>query len=199
MSLLDLQVRSLIDRFASAAPTPGGGSASALAGATAAALVAMVCSMPKTRTGSAEERQRLDLALAVAREARDRLGGLVDEDAAAYDAVMAAYGLPKGTDDEKKARRAAVSLAMDRATSVPLETAEACLGVLKAAQEAAGAGNPNALSDARTAGALAFAGLLGGAENVRINAPGDEKTLARVAALVHEGRERIVSLGLSLA
>lgn len=56
MALLELSVGSLLDRFASPDPTPGGGSASALAGATGASLVAMVCAMPKTRTGAAEER-----------------------------------------------------------------------------------------------------------------------------------------------
>ena len=155
--------------------------------------------MPKTRTGSPSERKRLDSALAVARDAREHLGRLVDEDAVAYDAVMAAYGLPKGTEDEKKARRAAVSDAMARATSVPLETAKTCLDVLRAASEAAAAGNPNALSDARTAGALALAGLLGGAENVRINAPEDRSALAEIDSLVHEGRERALSLGLAIA
>ena len=77
-SLLDLRVRDLLDRFASTDPTPGGGSAAALSGATGAALVAMVCAMPKTRTGAAEERGRLDTALGRAREASSRLRSLVD-------------------------------------------------------------------------------------------------------------------------
>src|SRR6185295_6295446 len=98
------------------------------------------------------------------------LRALVEEDTRAYDAVVAAYRLPKGTDEEKAARKAAVAAAMARATEVPLETAEACLAVLKSAEEAASHGNPNALSDARTGGALGFAGLVGAAENVRINA-----------------------------
>jgi formiminotetrahydrofolate cyclodeaminase len=201
--LLALPAAELLDRFASPDPTPGGGSAAALAGATGAALVSMVCAMPKTRTGAAPERARLDAALAWAREAGERLRALVEEDTRAYDAVMAAYRLPKGTDEEKAARKAAIAGAMVRATEVPLETAEACLVVLKAAEEAVSHGNPNALSDARTAAALGWAGLVGAAENVRINAASlpEESTAAtlRVETAVAEGGRRAGALGLPSA
>jgi formiminotetrahydrofolate cyclodeaminase len=200
MTLLDLEVGALLDRFASPDPTPGGGSAAALAGATGASLVAMVCAMPKTRTGTEAERERLRMALDWAREASARLRGLVDEDSAAYDAVIAAYRLPKITDADKSARKAAVATAMSGAIAVPLRTAEACLVVMRAATEALAHGNPNATSDAKTGGALAWAGLLGAAENVKINvgpgadASGDDAD--RVGALVAEGRSLFSSLGL---
>jgi methenyltetrahydrofolate cyclohydrolase len=197
--LLGQSTRDLLDRFASQDPTPGGGSAAALAGATGAALVLMVTGMSRTRTGAPEERARLDAAQGWAREAGSRLRHLVDEDSRAYDAVVAAYKLPKGSDSEKAARKEAVGQAMALATDVPLQTAEACLVVLKAAQEAAEHGNPNALSDARTAGALAFAGLVGAAENVRINASslGDAAAPAveKVEAALREGRSRAGEMG----
>jgi formiminotetrahydrofolate cyclodeaminase len=199
-SLLDLRLRDLLDRFASTDPTPGGGSAAALSGATGAALVAMVCAMPKTRTGAAEERGRLDTALGWAREASSRLRGLVDEDSEAFAAVMAAYRLPKATDEEKAERKKAIGQAMSRATQVPAQTAEACLVVMRAAVEAAENGNPNALSDARTGGAMAWAGLLGAAENVRINAgSGDTAAglLEKVEAAVRDGRTLAATLGLT--
>jgi formiminotetrahydrofolate cyclodeaminase len=200
MALLDLRVGELLDRFASPDPTPGGGSAAALAGATGASLVAMVCAMPKTRTGASAERERLTTALGWAHEAGARLRGLVDEDAAAYDAVVLAYRLPKGTDAEKAARKEAVAAAMAMAIAVPLRTAEACLVVLRAATEGLAHGNPNAASDAKTAGALAWAGLLGAAENVRINlgssADPSQGTAPRIDALVAEGRSELAALGL---
>jgi methenyltetrahydrofolate cyclohydrolase len=200
MSLLDLTARDLLDRFASSQPTPGGGSAAALAGAAAAALVAMVAAMAKTRTGAAPERQRLDTALGWARESGARLRVLVDEDTQAYDSVVAAYRLPKGTDGEKAERKSAITTALAHATDVPLRTAEACLVVLRAAQEAAAHGNPNALSDARTAAGMAWAGLAGAAENVRINvgSPDGEGAalLSHLEAIVHEGRKRVETLGL---
>jgi len=200
-SLLDLRVRDLLDRLASTDPTPGGGSAAALSGATGAALVAMVCAMPKTRTGAGEERGRLDTALGRAREASSRLRSLVDEDSAAFDAVMAAYRLPKATDEEKGARKTAIALAMAGATQVPVQTAEACVVVMRAAVEAAQNGNANALSDARTGGAMAWAGLLGAAENVRINAGANDSTaaglVAKTEAAVRDGRELAALLGLT--
>jgi len=202
VSLLDLAANELIDRFGSSDPTPGGGSAAALAGALAASLVAMVSAMPKTRTGAPEERERLDAALAWAREAGTRLRRLVDRDTLAYDAVVAAYRLPKGTDEEKAARKAAVAAAMAGATEVPIETAEACLVVLKAAQEAAAHGNPNALSDARTGGVLAWAGVVGAAENVRINAAaqgdGAAAPVEKIDDIVREASARARSLALPL-
>jgi formiminotetrahydrofolate cyclodeaminase len=194
VSLLDETAGALLDRFASSDPTPGGGSAAALAGALGAGLVSMVSAMPKTRTGAPDERERLDAALGWAREAGVRLRRLVDDDTTAYDAVIAAFRLPKATDEEKAHRKAAVARAMERATEVPLRTAEACLVVLKAAQEAAAHGNGNALSDARTGGAMAWAGLVGAAENVRINAGSGGAGLEEIEAIVREGRERAASL-----
>jgi formiminotetrahydrofolate cyclodeaminase len=162
----------------------------------------MVCGMPKTKSGAGEERQRLDRALAAARAAGQRLQALVDEDTAAFDAVMAAFRLPKATDEEKAARKQAIAAASARATEVPLETAGACLAVLEAAAEAAACGNPNALSDARTAAAAALAGLLGALENVRINVRADDPAsapvLARADALWADGRARAAAAGLPL-
>jgi formiminotetrahydrofolate cyclodeaminase len=196
VSLLDHTAADLLDRFASADPTPGGGSAAALAGAVGAGLVSMVSAMPKTRTGAPEERERLDAALGWAREAGARLRRLVDDDTAAYDAVIAAFRLPKDTDEEKASRKAAVAQAMERATEVPLRTAEACLVVLRAAQEAAAHGNGNALSDVRTGGAMAWASLVGAAENVRINSGPEGPGLEELEAIVREGRDRAAKLGV---
>jgi formiminotetrahydrofolate cyclodeaminase len=199
VALLALTTTELLDRFASVDPTPGGGSAAALAGATAAALVTMVCRMPKTRTGDPRERGRLDEALARATEAGRRLRELVDEDSAAYDAVIAAYRLPKATDEDRAARRRAVEAAVSVATEVPLRTAEACLVVLAAAEAAAGNGNPNATSDARTAAALAWAGLRGAAENVRINlGPGGASALRdHIGGLERQADASLAALGLA--
>ena len=200
MALLALRASELLDRFASPDPTPGGGSAAALAGATAAALVAMVCRMPKTRTGDPVERARLDQALADARTAGDQCRRLVDEDSAAYDAVVAAYKLPRASGDEKAVRKRAVDAANSVAIDVPMRTAEMCWVVLGTAQAAAENGNPNAVSDARTAAALAWAGLRGAAENVRINAAAltESGALAveRVEAALAEGRTRAKDLGI---
>ena len=196
-SLLDLRAGELLDRLASTDPTPGGGSAAAWAGATGAALVAMVSGMEKTRTGDAEEGTRLRAVRERAEAAGRTLRSLVDEDSAAYDEVMAAYRLPKQTDEDKAARKAAIAAALERATDVPLRTADACLAVLQDAVAAAADGNPNALSDALTAGMLAWAGLRGALENVRINTREDHPARSRADALRAAAAERLAQLPLA--
>ena len=182
MSLLALSAADLLDRFASDAPTPGGGSAAALAGALAASLVEMVAGLPKTRTGAADEREKLAAAKASAAKAGARLRQLVDLDTDAYNAVTAAYRMPKATDEEKAVRSAAIKAAMRQATEVPLETCERAADVLRAAAQALAHGNPNAASDSRTAIALCRAALDAGAENVRVNV--DSPSLAAEAPLL---------------
>jgi formiminotetrahydrofolate cyclodeaminase len=179
MSLLRLSAESLLDRFASDQPTPGGGSAAALSGALAAALVEMVAGLPRSRTGAPEEREKLEAAKAAAARAGARLRQLVDLDTEAYNAVTAAYRLSKATDDEKAARKTAIASAMRQATEVPLETCERASEVLRAAAQALAHGNPNAASDVRTAFALCRAALDAGAENVRANV--DSPSLAAEA------------------
>lgn len=167
--LLSLSTTSLLDRFASEDPTPGGGSAAALAGALAAALVEMVAGLPKSRTGAPEEREKLDSAKAASAQAGARLRQLVDLDTEAYNAVTAAYRMPKATDEEKALRGAAIKKAMRQATEVPLETCERSAEVLRAAASVLAHGNPNAVSDVRTAMSLCRAAMDAGAENVRAN------------------------------
>lgn len=169
MSLLSLSANDLLGRFGSQDPTPGGGSAAALAGALAASLVEMVAGLPKTRTGAADEREKLDAARASAAKAGARLRQLVDLDTDAYNSVTAAYRMPKATDEEKAARTTAIAKAMRQATEVPLETCERTAEVLRAAAQGLAHGNPNAASDVRTAMALCRAALDAGAENVRAN------------------------------
>lgn len=172
MALIDRTVTGLLDAFASADPTPGGGSASALAGATAAALLTMVAGLPKTKTNAAGERSALDAALTELPALRAMLTSLVDRDADAYDLVVAAYRHPKGTDDEKAARKAAIQNAMRVATEIPLETMKACAALIRLAAVIAAHGNPNAASDVYVATLLAHAAMKGARSNVDINLSG---------------------------
>jgi len=169
MSLISMTVTDLLDAFASSAPTPGGGSAAALAGAMGASLLKMVAAMPKTRTGTPEERTALDAAAAELETLRQQLARLVDEDKKAYDLVTGAFKLPKGTDEEKAARSKAIQEAMKAATEAPLQTMRACAAVLGHARTVAAHGNQNASSDIEVGTALARAGLFGGDKNVEIN------------------------------
>lgn len=159
----------LLDAFASSDPAPGGGSASAAAGAMGASLLLMVAGMPKTRTGAPEEAADLAEAAARVRPLRDRLAALVDRDTQAYNGVVAAFRLPKGTEAEKAARKEAIQAGTKAATEVPLDTMRACRDALRHAGIVARNGNPNAASDVGVAIELLTAGLKGAALNVDIN------------------------------
>ncbi len=168
-SLPSLSLADLLDAFSSASPTPGGGSAAAVAGALGAALLAMVARLPRTRTGAPAEAAALAQVAGPLLRLRDRLSALADEDSAAYDAVTAAYRLPKGTDREKAVRGDAVRAAMRGATDVPLETMRACGEALGHAVTVARSGNRHATSDAAAGVHLVVAATAAADGNVRIN------------------------------
>jgi len=162
----------LLAAFASPTPTPGGGSASALAGALGAALLAMVAGMPRTKTGTPESRAALDAAQADLSRLQQTLLELADRDAAAYDLVVGAFRLPKATDEERAARKAAIQQATRTATEVPLETVRAAVALARQAATVAAHGNPNAKSDVVVAMSLAGTAFAGGRANVDINLEG---------------------------
>ena len=154
-----------IDELAGGAPVPGGGSAAALAGTLAAALVAMVARLTIGRKAYAGAESRMRQVLAEAEALRGQLRRLVDDDAAAYAKVSAAYKLPK--DDPR--RRRAVDEALVGAAEVPLVVARGANRLIALAREVEAIGNRNASSDARVGAALGRAALEGAVENVRVN------------------------------
>src|SRR3989344_5598816 len=121
--LASKKVNDFLAELSSDSPAPGGGSAAALSGALAASLVSMVCQLTLGREKFAAAEGKVRPAAAEAVRIRDRLAALMDEDARAFTAVLAAYRLPKGTEEEKAARTAAIQSALHLASSVPLECA----------------------------------------------------------------------------
>jgi formiminotetrahydrofolate cyclodeaminase len=170
MSLADRSLRDLLTAFSSSDPTPGGGSASALSSAVGASLLMMVAGLPKTRTGAEGERAALTAAAAGLGAIRQQLSDAVDQDAAAYDRVVAAYKLPKASPDEQTARTAAIQQALIAATDVPLGVMRASASALSHAGAIAANGNRNAASDVGVAVSLLRAGLHGARLNIEINA-----------------------------
>jgi len=161
-----------IDQLASVEPAPGGGSAAALAGALAAALVAMVGRLTSSRKAYAAVAEEFKGITEEAERLRAELRRLVDEDAESYKGVMAAYKLPKGTEDEVKARTEAIDRALLAAAAVPLRTVRAAARVAELARRAAEAGNKNATCDAGVGALLAMTGAAGAGYNVAINVKG---------------------------
>jgi formiminotetrahydrofolate cyclodeaminase len=132
----------------------------------------MVAGMKKTRTGSASERSALDGVLEPLLNGRDHLASLVDRDRESYDAVVAAYRMPKSTDGEKASRESAIAIALHGAIEVPLDVMRACHAAARETQTVAAAGNRAASSDVGVALDLLEAALRGAARNVRINLEG---------------------------
>jgi methenyltetrahydrofolate cyclohydrolase len=108
---------------------------------------------------------------------------LADRDAEAFEAVMTAFRLPKGTDEERQARTLRIQEAYEGAATVPLELARRAVDLMEIAEDATAMGNPNAASDGYSAGTMLFAAALAAIANVRINAAG-LKDGAREQALV---------------
>lgn len=181
--LVESSVEEFTRKLAAGTPTPGGGSAAALAGALAAALVQMVCEL--TIGKEAYRAHEVDLRTMRERASalRQTLVELVDQDALAYDAVMAALKLPKESEAEKAARREALARANLGATEIPLRAAEACAVVLELAAGLAPKGNRNALSDVGSCCVLAHAALAAALMNVRTNLAGlkDQERAASMA------------------
>lgn len=159
-----------LDALAGDTPTPGGGSASAYSGAAAAALVAMVARLTTGRKKYAAVEAQMQAALERAEALRRELTAAIDEDAAAFEAVMAAYKLPKDTPQADEQRADAIQSALLGASRVPLEVARKAVEVMRLAALVVEQGNLNAISDGATAAAQARAALTGAGYNVRINA-----------------------------
>ena len=170
--LTDLPLIDLLAAFRSPDPTPGGGSAAALAGAIGASLLTMVAQLPKPRAATQADAERLSAAGVRCSTLSDELTELVNRDSDAYDEVMAAYRLPKSTEEEKAARVAAIQRALRAATEVPMQVMRACAEALDESNSVASLGNANASSDVQVSLELLRAGLRGAGYNVEINLEG---------------------------
>ena len=169
---------------ASESPAPGGGSISAYMGALGAALGTMVANLSSHKPGwDARWKEFSDWA-DKGQSVLSKLLALVDEDTAAFNRIMAAIGMPKGSEEEQKARAEALEAATLYATEVPLKTMKAASEVFPIVRAMAQEGNPNSVSDAGVGALAARSAVLGAELNVKINAAGlaDRKTAARLCA-----------------
>jgi formiminotetrahydrofolate cyclodeaminase len=170
--LTNRSVREVLGAFASSEPTPGGGSASALASALGASLLVMVAGLPKTRSGSDDDRSVLAAAAGGLTGIQQQLTEAIDADTVAYDQVVMAYRQPTATEREQASRKASIQRALRGATDVPLGVMRLSVDALKNAQAVAARGHRAAASDVGVALALLQAGLEGARLNVRVNLAG---------------------------
>jgi glutamate formiminotransferase / formiminotetrahydrofolate cyclodeaminase len=165
-------LRDFVDLTSTDAPVPGGGSVAALCGALAASLAAMVGNLTHGKKGYESVAKQMSDTAVEAQTVKAEFLRAVDDDARAFDAVMAASRLPKGTHDEQERRNTAIQEATLRAIEVPLSVMRACTKALPLIERVARDGNKNSVSDAGVA-ALCLKTAAGGAYlNVLINLPG---------------------------
>ena len=167
--LTSLSVNDFLDEIASSSPAPGGGSVSALAAALGAALTSMVCRLTIGKKKYAGVQREMEEVLKQSEELRVQIKATIDEDTAAYNKVMSAYGLPKDTEEQKSKRTAEIQEAIKTATHVPLKLMSLCVEALELVKIIAEQGNQSAISDAGVAALMLHAGCEGAALNVNIN------------------------------
>lgn len=155
--------------LSSGSAAPGGGSAAAFAGALAAALVAMVAKLTIGKKKYAEVEMRMQEIATQADQAMSELTEAVKRDSAAFEAVMAAFKLPKDTEAEKLVRHAAIQKATLGAIESPMQVIRKVVDVLDLAVEVVQYGNVNAITDGGSGAQLAQASINAAGLNVRVN------------------------------
>ncbi|MBR4166693.1 MAG: glutamate formimidoyltransferase [Bacteroidales bacterium] len=183
--LVRMDLKAFADETASESPAPGGGSISAYMGALGAALGTMVANLSSHKRGWDDRWKEFSDWAVKGQAVMKELVGLVDEDTAAFDRIMAAFGMPKGSEEEKAVRAQAIEDATLYASQVPLRTMKASFKVFELARAMAAEGNPNSVSDAGVGALAARSAVLGACLNVKINAVG-LKDKAMAAELIAE-------------
>lgn len=177
--LVNMTLREFANETASESPAPGGGSISAYVGSLGAALTGMVANLSAGKRGWEDKLEQMSAIAEKSQALKDQLLKDVDEDTRSFDGVMAAFALPKNTDEEKKARTAAIQAATLYATQVPLQVMKTAYQVLPLAELMVAEGNPNSVTDAAVGALCARTAIQGALLNVKINASGlKDRTIA---------------------
>jgi glutamate formiminotransferase/formiminotetrahydrofolate cyclodeaminase len=182
--LVRMSLANFADETASESPAPGGGSIAAYVGSLGAALGAMVANLSAHKKGWDDRWTLFSAWAAKGQQYKDELLRLVDADTRAFNAIMSAFGLPKGTPEEKAARHEAIQTATKTAIEVPFRVMETAYASFELIRAMAADGNPNSVSDAGVGALCVRAAVQGAFLNVRINASGyaDKAFVAGVLA-----------------
>jgi methenyltetrahydrofolate cyclohydrolase len=186
----DETIAEFLRQLAARVPAPGGGATAGLHAAQSAALLAMVARYsdgPKY----AEHADLIDRVRTEADALIDDAVALAEADADAFGAVAEAYKLPKDTDDDKRARSAAIEAALAGAAKVPADVVQAALRLAELAEELLPVANRNVLTDVGAAAEAARAAGVTASLNIEVNLRGIKDTdlrssLQGTAALTSE-------------
>jgi glutamate formiminotransferase/formiminotetrahydrofolate cyclodeaminase len=186
--LVDMSLCAFMEETASESPAPGGGSVSAYMGAVGTALATMVANLSSHKRGWDERWEEFSDWAEKGKAIQEDLLRLVDEDTLAFNAIMAAFGMPKKTAEEQELRKAAIESATLQAIKVPFQVMKIATEGFEVARAMATIGNPNSISDAGV-GALALHACVEGAWlNVKINSA-DLTEHPQVIDILKDGEE----------
>ncbi len=186
--LIDMDLVKFCHTTASESPAPGGGSIAAYMGALGAALGTMVANLTANKYRHDDQWIGFSDWADKGKVYHDALLKLVDEDTNAFNKIMDAFGLPKGSDDEKALRSQAIQDATKYAIEIPLQTMKLCCDSMEVMLEMTKTGIEASLSDAAVGALAARTGVQGAYLNVRINT-GSYKDKDFVAKVLKEGAE----------
>ncbi len=168
--LVDMTVADFTHETASESKAPGGGSVSAAIGAFAAALSTMVANLSSHKRGWDDRWEEFSDWAEKGKACCDELLALVDEDTDAFNQIVAAWGLPASTGDEKAAKNKAIQAATKAAIEAPLRVMTVALASMEVAKAMAEIGLKASASDAGVAALAARTAVMGAYLNVKINA-----------------------------
>lgn len=197
MKLAEMQVTEFVNLMASDAPAPGGGSAAALEGALGAALTAMVCALTVGKKKYADVQELAVESQKKAEDLKARFVDVMDRDTEAFNAVSAVFAMPKDTDEQKAARKAAMQEALKGCTKTPFEMMQLACETLELTRSLVGRLNASAASDLGCSALSLRAAIQGAWLNVLINISGiaDEA----FAAEYRKNGEALLAKALPLA
>lgn len=186
--LVSMSLVDFADETASESPAPGGGSISAYIGSLGVSLATMVANLSSHKKGWDDRWEEFSNWAEKGQHYKDQLTNLVDLDTAAFNKIMTAFGLPKGSDEEKAARKQAIQDATKFAIEVPFKVMQLSYESMTLIKAMAEIGNPNSVSDAGVGALCARSAVMGAFMNVRINAGGyDDKIF--VNDIIAKGQE----------
>ena len=165
MDLLNSSIAGFTEQLASPAPVPGGGGASALVGAIGVALGDMVGELTVGKKKYADVEDDIRALMARSQELRKKLLACVEKDAAAFEPLSRAYGIPK----DDPARDAVMEECLRNAAAAPLEIFDLCCECIELQREFAAKGSKLVISDAATGVVFCWSALYGAAVNVKVN------------------------------
>ncbi len=186
--LVDLSLTGFVHETASESPAPGGGSISAAVGAMGAALGTMVANLSSHKRGWDDRWEAFSDWAVKGKAYHDELLRLIDEDTNAFNKIMAAFGLPAGTEAEKAAKNQALQDATKEAIEVPFSVMQTAYNSMEVMKAMAQMGNPASVSDAGVGALCGRLAVMGAYLNVKINS-GDVEDKKWIGDLLAKGKE----------